>query len=819
MFGHRQFRNPREDRLDAGRCGPPGEVTPPDEEEPPEPPSRGVGPEGPEHSGFIVVRLSPDVPRPGEGHESIRELAEELQLEGLRRVLDEYDLGGGRRVVRALPPERILELEREATRTDLPPLRSLTSYWRIDVRGRPEQVDEITARLNQLFEVDRAYRELAVSEPVVNAGDDPYNGTQDYLDAAPDGIDARWAWTQPSGEGAGISFVDLEQGWFLTHEDFAGKSPGLLYGDNRDGVGAYDGDHGTAVLGEVIADDNTVGVVGIAPSLASADVTSHFDAGTNTNLHVADAILGALPSLDPGDVLLLEVQRGAPPLPTETDDADFDAIRLAVAHGVVIVEAAGNGNNDLDAYTDGAGDAVLDRGDPDFRDSGAVMVGAGASNVPHDRLNFSNFGSRLDCYAWGENVTTCGYGDLDAGGGDDETYTDSFGGTSSASPIVAGAAILLQGMHEGNTGARLSPLQMRSLLSDPATGTAQGPNVAGDIGVMPDLQAIANNTLGVVPDVYVRDAVGDTGAVPFGGSISASPDVIVRPSPVADGQAAFGQGSGTENSNTLGHEAEAGQDNSIYVRMRNRGAAPATGVTADVYWSEVATLVTPDSWTLIGTTPPVDVPVGDVLTVADPVTWGSADIPGTGHYCFVAILDHAGDPAPPVPPATDWDDFRTFIRAHNNVTWRNFNVVDLDPDAGGDPSVLPFVLAGAPDRARRFDVELIRQLGDDVRLWLELPLAAARPFLEGRNWKFELDREEQVARLLLPAAPRICVPGVRLGKGARHRSKFLLEGGEKAVRPGHRVAIRQLYARQEVGRVTWMFHDRREERELAARAD
>lgn len=594
MFGKRQFRSPLGDRLDATRCRRSDDIDPP-EEEPPDRPPAGIGPKGPDLSGFVVVRLSPELPPPSEEHESLRQVAEEFQLEGLRRILDEYDLGAGRRVVRALDPERILRLEREAARSELPPLRSLTSYWRIDLRGRPEQAEEITDRLNRLYEVDRAYRERAVSDPVVDAADDPYNGTQDYLDAAPDGIDARWVWTQPSGEGAGIGFVDLEQGWFLNHEDYTSKSPGLLYGDNRDGVGTYVGNHGTAVLGEVVADDNTVGVVGIAPSVASADVTSHFDASSGTSLHVADAIVGALGSLDPGDVLLLEVQRGAPPLPTETDDADFDAIRLAVAHGIVVVEAAGNGSNDLDAYTDAAGDNVLDRADPEFRESGAIMVGAGASAVPHERLGFSNFGSRLDCYAWGEDVTTCGYGDLDAGGGNDETYTDTFGGTSSASPIVAGAAILLQGMHEGTTGARLSPLQVRSLLSDPATGTAQGPNVAGNIGVMPDLRAIADDTLGIAPDVYVRDAVGDSGAVPFTGGISASPDVIARPSPVADGQAAFGQGSGTENSDTLGHEVEAGQDNSIYVRMRNRGAAAATDVTADVFWSEVSTLVTPDT--------------------------------------------------------------------------------------------------------------------------------------------------------------------------------------------------------------------------------
>ena len=68
--------------------------------------------------------------------------------------------------------------------------------------------------LNELPEVELAYREMAVSDPTVNPTDDTFNGTQNYLDAAPTGIDARWAWTQPNGEGAGVGVIDLEQGWF-----------------------------------------------------------------------------------------------------------------------------------------------------------------------------------------------------------------------------------------------------------------------------------------------------------------------------------------------------------------------------------------------------------------------------------------------------------------------------------------------------------------------------------------------------------------------------------------------------------------------------
>ena len=763
-----------------------------------------------DYSGSIIVRLSPGLPLPSDGCDTLSAVARELRLDGLEKILDEFDLSITRRLVRSLEPEQILELERAATKSELPTLHSLATYWRVDARERAGQIEEIVNRLNDLYEVDLAYRELAASDPVVNPADDPYNTDQDYLDAAPTGIDARWAWTQPNGEGVGIGFVDLEQGWFPSHEDFTSKSPTIIYGDNKDGVGSYKGNHGTAVLGEAIADDSTVGVVGIAPSVGSVRMTSHYDAGTGTTGNVADAILGALPSMDVGDVLLLEVQKSF--LPTETDDADFDAIRLAVAHGIVVVEAAGNGDDDLDAYTDPSGDNILNRGSTDFRESGAIMVGAAESASPHDRWSFSNYGSRIDCYGWGENVVTCGYGDLDAGTGDDSTYTDTFQGTSSASPIVAGAAIILQGMYEANTGTRLSPLQMRALLADPATGTAQGGGVAGNIGVMPDLRAIVEDTLDIVPDVYLRDNAGDTGMVPHTGSISASPDIIARPTAVANHQTAFGQGSGTENSNTLGYEVEAGQDNYIYARMKNRGGADANNVTATVYWSEVSTLVTPDMWTVVGATPAVNVPQGDTLVVADPVTWAAGDIPGTGHYCFIGILDHSSDPAPPLPGPTDWDGFLNFIRNLNNVTWRNFNVVDLDPSVAGDPAEMPFLIAGAPDRPRVFDLEIVQHLAKGARVRLEVPMGRAKQFFEGRRWEYDIDRENRTVRLMLPAAPRLYLPEMRLEKGARIKARFIVEGVKEYIQHGNWIAIRQFHEQEEVGRVTWQFHNRQDDK-------
>ena len=221
-------------------------------------------------------------------------------------------------------------------------------------------------------------------------------------------------------------------------------------------------------------------------------------------------------------------------------------------------------------------------------------------------------------------------------------------------------------------------------------------------------------------DLYIRDFVGDTGDV-HTGSISSSPDIILLPMLQPNPQASFGQGSGTENSNTLGSQATAGQDNFIYVRLRNRGGSSATSVTATVFWSPVSTLITPDLWTLVGSVVIPNVPDGDILTVSNAITWAASNIPGEGHYCFVGLIGSSTDPAPAPADFINWDNFRHFIRSNNNVTWRNFNVVNNEPAPNAEPSGfvdLPFLVSGAPDKARWMSIEVVARLPQGARALL-----------------------------------------------------------------------------------------------------
>jgi hypothetical protein len=353
---------------------------------------------------------------------------------------------------------------------------------------------------------------------------------------------------------------------------------------------------------------------------------------------------------------------------------------------------------------------------------------------------------------------------------------------------------------------------MRVLLSDPATGTASNNPAVDRIGVMPNLRAIIEgNVLNLAPDIYLRDFVGDVGD-PHTGSISSSPDIILRLTTVADDdlQATYGEGSGTENSETLGDQAEFGQDNYIYVRVRNRGGSPAANVVATVYWAPVASLVTPDLWRLIGSTTLPSVPEENILTVLPPITWAAADIPATGHYCFVGLVGTATDPPPALADLLNWDNFYSFIRNNNNVTWRNFNVVnDLSDPSGYIP--LPFIFPGLPQLNQAVQLEVVARLPRGAHALLEQPRYIAQAM---REFVPLLQAKEQPMIAKLPINPNLVrlpihvhgikrFPEVLLPAKSRTQMKLLVHIPDAMRKNPYEIYVRHLYQGEEVGRITW----------------
>jgi subtilisin family serine protease len=449
------------------------------------------------HSGFITIRLAaaPFLPLVRQRRD-LRAVAREAGAMELVRVLDDYPGCAAEPVITSVEPGRILELEAAALKRGSPISASLTLYWRLDARSIDDS-ETLLKRLTQAAGVEFTDHEPVRNDPAVNPANDPFSALQLYVNPAPAGIDARWAWSQPGGAGQSVAFVDLEQGWVSAHEDLPARFalPGV-----RTDVNPGHEPHGTAVLGIVAGADNAKGIIGIAPKARQISVASHFRTSDGTEGLVADAIISVVASghVVEGDVLLLEVLAGN--LPIEVDEPVFMAIQIAIGLGLVVVEAAGNFGVDLDTYP------ALNRQAPaTFQDSGAIVVGAcmsalDATGARHDRWVFtppvasSNYGSRVDCHAFGQNVVTTGparnAGDaLGSGTLPTNQYRSDFGGTSAAAAIVAGAAVVLQGMHQASMGTSLSSTQMRQALS--THGTPQGTAIPGHIGMMPDLKKAA----------------------------------------------------------------------------------------------------------------------------------------------------------------------------------------------------------------------------------------------------------------------------------------------------------------------------------------
>lgn len=342
-------------------------------------------------------------------------------------------------------------------------------------------------------------------------------GGQGYKGPAPGGVGALDPAAVPGGDGAGMSVVDVEYSWVLNHEDL--ELPAAANIDSAtlsNPFPAEQGNHGTAVLGEIGGKRNGYGVTGITPGarmLVAPANTVQF------GYSVARAISLATASLRAGDVILIEQQAavcgggcGATQVgcgPVEWQQPNFDAISTATALGIVVVQAAGNGNVDLDGPSCGG------RFDRSVRDSGAIIVGAGAPGS-RARLSFSSYGSRVDVQGWGTAVTTAGYGDAFDPGDVRQRYTDDFGGTSSASPIVTGAVLALQGALKARGASLASPVEMREALV--ATGTPQ--SGTGHIGPLP-------NTGAALRWLLDRRGLGGPSWKPFesvGGNLASFPE-------------------------------------------------------------------------------------------------------------------------------------------------------------------------------------------------------------------------------------------------------------------------------------------------------
>jgi len=163
-------------------------------------------------------------------------------------------------------------------------------------------------------------------------------------------------------------------------------------------------------------------------------------------------------------------------------------------------------------------------------------------------------------------------------------------------------------------------------------------------------------------DVACRDHFGDDGSIPSNPNGEAwweSNDIWVRNK----------QDSVEQHQNPV-----ANQMNYIYVRVFNRGNAPATDVEVDVYAAPGATaIVWPGGWQPLGTIPLGTVPPG-TFKIASMPWWAQVN----GHTCFLMRIRATGDPV----------QHEGMVPFDNNLCQKNMQVLDSNHVEHDSPLVI-----------------------------------------------------------------------------------------------------------------------------------
>lgn len=332
-----------------------------------------------------------------------------------------------------------------------------------------------------------------------------YTSQQFTHDPTPLGHGVRAAAGTLGARGQGIGLRMLETDWLFGHEDLCQLVAANVLGAAPPGARPA-GDHGASGSSIVFADRNAYGVTGIADEVSARFVALELNGGYVNSMTLV------LANSQPGDVALIVVMVLVPALgpgawlPFEFFQSSFDATLTATANGMHVVVPAGNGDRSLDDP------ALLGRFDRNFRDSGAIIVGASAAGLMQ-KADFSNWGTRIDAHGWGDQVIACGYGSLFYPNNDPlQAYTAAGTGTSSATPHIAAIVASLQGAALRQTGQLLSNQAVLDLLH---TQGAPTPDV---IGLRPDLA-------GMLTQIGAIDGLRMTAPdAPIGGLIEATMD-------------------------------------------------------------------------------------------------------------------------------------------------------------------------------------------------------------------------------------------------------------------------------------------------------
>jgi subtilisin family serine protease len=496
-------------------------------------------------------------------------------------------------------------------------------------------------------------------------------------------VNAEEAWTIMTSNNIKTAIYD--HGFEMNHPDLLGNTFGTGYDANTNSSPAWvRGSHGTACAGITGAvQNNNLGVTGIAPNvdLVSISINLQF---SDTPAQLANGFNWARTN----GVDVISNSWGGYAPSSIIDNAITDALALGRGGlGCVIVFAAGNENNTNIRYPGNS--------NPD------ILV-VGAMSPCGERKNPSScdgegwgscFGTELDVVAPGVKMPTT---DRQGGAGYSGTdYTQTFNGTSSACPVVAGVASLVLSHDPG-----LTNIEVNDIIERTAQKTRSDLYAYGNAGGRPN--GLWNNEMGyglvdayqaqlaaICPsgttpfDLYSKDRPADTGVEPNPdtGPMWISEDIWVRQN----------MDNGTTHQNP---EFKNFSPNGVYVKVRNRGATASDACARlKVYFTKASTgIIWPTHFNnyyqpvlgnnvlhgdIIGTAIIPSIPAGGEVTVEIP--WyppNPADFQSDiHHFCLISRIVTPNDPM-----------FNEVVgvsanpnsRQNNNIAWKNMSVYDTN---------------------------------------------------------------------------------------------------------------------------------------------